>query len=135
MHEEVVLILTNNMTTQCKSCARSLSDSDVDTIVKMLDGWVGELTWYTLIDAIKVWQQTSIDYTRQALHHHERIYSGYLRNKKRLSEAEKVNKDEMRQWLRKLMRTETSAWLEADYSRLKAQNEYFLRQFDNSKAA
>lgn len=113
---------------QYKQRAKNLCDEDINTIVGMLDGWIGELTWNKLIDAIKAWQFSGICYSRQALHLHEPIRLAYKRNKKRLREAEITRRNEMI----KLIRAEASGLLDAENARLKAENEHFLRQFNTS---
>lgn len=118
------------MCKQYKHRAMNLSDTDIDTIVRMLDGWVGELTWYTLIDAIKDWQQTDIGYTRQALHNREPIYLAYLRNKKRLNEVEKNRKKE----LRKRIQAGTCDFLKSENARWKAESKLFIKQLVNEES-
>lgn len=39
---------------RAKLRARNLTDSDIDVIVGIVDGWVGQLTWNGLISAIQL---------------------------------------------------------------------------------
>ena len=109
--------------------SKNLSESDIDVIVRMLDGWTGRLTWYALVDAIRAWQDVDTGYSRQALHLHGRIRIAYLRNKKRLSETRMAIEKERTAKDRELIRRiraegstiyERYARLEAEINRLKA---------------
>ncbi|KAA1014928.1 hypothetical protein FVF58_03110 [Paraburkholderia panacisoli] len=51
--------------------AKNLDDEVVASIVDLLDGWSGKLSWELLIDAVE--RRKKLRYTRQALHRHERI--------------------------------------------------------------
>jgi hypothetical protein len=50
---------------------KNLDDKVVATVVEVLDGWSGRLSWKALIEAIA--RRAGLSYTRQALHRHERI--------------------------------------------------------------
>lgn len=50
---------------------KNLNDEVVASIVLVLDGWSGKLSWDALIAAIE--HRIGLRYTRQALHRHERV--------------------------------------------------------------
>jgi hypothetical protein len=51
--------------------APNLTDPDIRAIVKIIDGWTGELTWQALIDRIEIVRHAR--YNRQGLAKHGRI--------------------------------------------------------------
>ena len=65
--------------------ARNLDDGAIATIVGILDGWTGKLSWELLIDAAE--RHTHARYTRQALHKHVRIKSAFSLRKKAIMDA------------------------------------------------
>jgi hypothetical protein len=106
--------------------ARNLDGEAISRIVAILDGWSGKLTWDLLIDAIR--RHLRADYTRQALHKHERIKQAFSLRKKALSEGlaggvPEVGSPELQAALERIAR------LEGENARLRAENERFLEQF------
>lgn len=59
--------------------AKNLTDQDVRTVVELLDGWTGKLTWPALCTSIA--RRLRQHYTRQALHSHEPIRQAFARRK------------------------------------------------------
>jgi len=107
--------------------AKNLKDQDIASIVSILDGWSGKLSWDLLIEAIEVRRLGC--YTRQALHKHVRIREAFGLTKIRLansSSIEKVSKEldpEMRVAFQLIER------LEAEKLRLTLENNRLLEQF------
>ena len=104
---------------------RNLDDEAISRIVAILDGWSGKLTWELLIDAIRL--HLRADYTRQALHKHERIKQAFSHRKKSLS-SQPESKDfdgppELKASLERIVR------LEGENERLKVENQRLLEQF------
>ncbi|MEM5332306.1 hypothetical protein VSR34_38410, partial [Paraburkholderia sp. JHI2823] len=62
---------------------KNLDDTVVATIVGVLDGWSGRLTWDALIAAVK--RRAGLSYTRQTLYSHERIRLAFAVRKKALA--------------------------------------------------
>ena len=58
---------------------RNLTDNDVNTILKIIDGWTGPLMWSLLIEELE--KRVHSHYTRQALHRHERILHAFQEKK------------------------------------------------------
>ncbi len=105
---------------------RNLDSDAISRIVAILDGWSGKLTWELLIDAIR--RHLRADYTRQALHKHERIKQAFSLRKKALSDGRAggvpdVDSPELQAALERIAR------LEGENARLGAENERFLEQF------
>lgn len=107
--------------------SRNLSDTDLLTVVEILDGWTGKLTWEALIEASA--KRLKSRYTRQTLYQHERIRLAFGVAKLRLREAT----DDLD--LASMSRIELEAF-SARYSklvnerdRLQKENESFLEQF------
>lgn len=104
--------------------AKQLTDNDIETVVKILDGWTGKLTWEALIDAIQI--RIGCRYTRQALDRHERIKRAYNVRKNTLrhgTERPEVRSVELQKALQRIER------LTAENERLKAENNALLEQF------
>lgn len=104
--------------------AKQLTDNDIETVVKILDGWTGKLTWEALIDAIQI--RIGCRYTRQALDRHERIKRAYTVRKNTLrhgTEIPEVRSVELQKALQRIER------LTAENERLKAENSALLEQF------
>lgn len=59
--------------------AKNLTERDVSTVVELLDGWTGKLTWPALCTSIA--RRMRQHYTRQALHAHEPIRQAFARRK------------------------------------------------------
>jgi hypothetical protein len=110
------------------SRAPNLSGSDIETVVGVLDGWTGKLTWERLIAVLAA--NLRATYTRQALSNHARIADGFDQRKKGLRVAGRAKKPalrdtspEMQVALQRLER------VEAEKMRLTAENERLLVQF------
>lgn len=112
-----------------KPRGRNLSDTDIESIVEILDGWSGTLAWDLLLEAVESRMRAA--YTRQAMYRHGRIRAAYQARKGVLTGA--VNNLEGQ--LRKLGLSEAqvvlerSLRLEAENARLKTENERLLEQF------
>jgi hypothetical protein len=105
---------------------RNLDSEAISRIVAILDGWSGKLTWELLIDAIR--RHLRADYTRQALHKHERVKQAFSLRKKALSDGRTgavpdVDSPELRAALERIAR------LEAENVRLQSENQALLGQF------
>ncbi|HWR14597.1 MAG TPA: hypothetical protein VN577_07195 [Terriglobales bacterium] len=103
--------------------SKNLTSEDVETIVGLLDGWTGPLTWNLLIDAVYGWLHCK--YTRQALHKHERIRIAFDVRKKNLKPGDQPVRGSVQ--LQKA--TERISRLEAENQRLHAENSTLLEQF------
>ncbi len=106
--------------------ARNLDDEAIATIVGILDGWTGKLSWESLIEAVE--RHTHARYTRQALHKHERIKSAFSLRRKVIVEARSgrgpsADSPELQAALERIAR------LEAQNARLEAENQRLLEQF------
>jgi len=103
--------------------AKHLSDTDVEQIVGILDGWKGKLNWEALCDAcLPVIGSKPV---RQTLMKFARIKSAFLASKKRLKEgATKLpTPPSMRVAIERIAR------LERENERLKRENTELLQQF------
>jgi hypothetical protein len=106
--------------------AKNLSAPDVETIVGILDGWSGKLTWDLLIQAIA--RRNRATYTRQALNNHERIKNAFALRKsvlagKPISGNKKVGSPELQAALERIAR------LEGENQRLQMENNRFMEKF------
>jgi uncharacterized protein (UPF0335 family) len=106
--------------------AKNLSAADVETIVRILDGWSGKLTWDLLIQAIA--RRTKATYTRQALNNHERIKNAFALRKDALagkssSSDKKVESPELQVALERIER------LEGENQRLQSENNSLMEKF------
>lgn len=104
---------------------KNLTDDAIEQIVRILDGWEGKLTWEALIDATVA--RLHSQYTRQALHKHERIRLAFALRKESLGGQRQMA---VRQGaglppdaLQRIAR------LEAENQRLEAENQRLLEQF------
>lgn len=107
--------------------AGHLSDKDIETIVKIIDGWSRseKLTWDNLILVVQM--RLFRKYSRQALSRHERIKRAY-RLKKQFLSTDSDSKAEFKSVeLQKAM--ERIKRLKAENERLKAENNSLLEQF------
>lgn len=105
---------------------KNLDDKVVVTIVEVLDGWSGRLSWEALIEAVK--RRAGLSYTRQALHRHERIRLAFTARKKALSgHAEEQPCEAMSPELQAAR--DRIARLEAENHRLASENNNLLEQF------
>ena len=103
---------------------RNLDDKVAATIVEVLDGWSGRLTWEALVEAVE--RREGLRYTRQTLHRHERIRLAYTVRKKALSGQEQTRETaspELQVALERIAR------LEGENRRLEAENNALLEQF------
>jgi len=103
--------------------SRNLGDQDIQTIVGMLDGWYGPLTWNLLIDA--VYTRLHCKYTRQTLHKHDSIRVAFEVRKRNLQAGE----PQVRRSAQVQKALERISRLEAENQRLQAENERLLEQF------
>jgi hypothetical protein len=101
-----------------------LSDQDIETIVGILDGWSGRLTWNTLIDAIEV--NLGQGYTRQALSKHDRIKRAFTVRKRTLSKYSAIPSHRSLELQKALERIER---LKAENARLRADTDDLRDQF------
>ncbi|MGZ9129870.1 MAG: hypothetical protein ACXW4Z_19005 [Candidatus Binatia bacterium] len=107
--------------------AKNLSAADIETIVKILDGWSGKLTWDLLIKAIA--RRSKAIYTRQALNNHERIKSAFaLRKSAVTGKPGSIDKrvgssPEFEAALERISR------LEGENQRLQMENNRFMEKF------
>jgi hypothetical protein len=101
----------------------NLGEQEVQTIVGILDGWTGPLTWNLLIEAVA--SRLHYEYTRQALHKHERIRIAYeVRKKNRgLTEPKIHGSIQIQKALERISR------LEAENQRLLLENERLNEKF------
>lgn len=104
---------------------RNLDDKVVASIVEVLDGWSGKLTWEGLIEVVE--KREGLRYTRQTLHRHERIRLAFTVRKKALSGQRSEPKDVVLPELQVAL--ERIARLEAENQRLAAENNALLEQF------
>lgn len=104
---------------------KNLTDDAIEQIVRLLDGWEGKLTWETLIAAIVT--RLHCEYTRQALHKHERIRAAYTLRKESLAghrdAAVSRGSGPLADAMARIAR------LEAENQRLEAENQRLLEQF------
>lgn len=106
--------------------AKNLTDTDVERIVSLLDGWTGKLTWELLINAVT--RHIKATYTRQALNNHPRIKDAFALRKEKLSgqpaiERKKAESPELQAALERLAR------LEGENQRIKMENDRLLEKF------
>lgn len=66
-----------------RSRSRNLGDEEIADIAAILDGWRGKLSWNGLVETVA--SRTGQQYTRQALHRHERIRLAFTVRKRVLS--------------------------------------------------
>ena len=101
---------------------KRLSDSDVDAIIGIIDGWSGEqITWGSLIDAIE--RRLGFRLSRQALSSHSRIKLAFQTRKKGLRREAPPPPSVASVLQQRLSRAE------AELERLKAENAALLEQF------
>lgn len=104
---------------------KNLTDDAIEQIVRILDGWEGKLTWELLIDVLVT--RLHCEYTRQALHKHERIRAAYTLRKGSLRGHRDVTVSRGSGALADAMGR--IARLEAENQRLEAENQRLLEQF------
>ncbi|WP_439890037.1 hypothetical protein ACS7SF_12250 [Ralstonia sp. 25C] len=106
--------------------SRNLGDEQIADIAAILDGWRGKLSWDGLVETVA--SRTGQQYTRQALHRHERIRLAFTVRKRALSgqneeEPKEAESPELKIALDRITR------LEAENQRLQAENQGLLEQF------
>ena len=110
------------------SRAPNLSAADIETVVGVLDGWTGKLTWERLIAVLEA--KLRATYTRQALSNHARIADAFDQRKKLVrddsSSKKPVPKDTSPEMYAAIQRLDL---LEGESERLNAENERLLIQF------
>lgn len=106
--------------------AKNLSDSNIERIVEILDGWRGKLRWELLIDEIE--KRLFTRYTRQTLHAHARIANAFAHRKQELagSTGNTLKRTELPELQLAFDRIER---LTNECNRLKAENNLLLEQF------
>lgn len=103
---------------------RNIDDAIALSIVEVIDGWSGKISWDLLIREVA--RRTGLAYTRQTLHRHERIRVAFSAHRKALPHVtpDQVSRDpEVQLLLDKLAR------LEGENRRLIAENDALLEQF------
>ena len=105
------------------SRSKNLGEAQIQTIVRMLDGWSGPLSWNLLIGAVEA--RLNSRYTRQALHKHLRIRVAF--GVRKVS----VDRDELRPSgsVKVQKALERIARLENEKERLQRENDLLLEQF------
>ncbi|HEX6705320.1 MAG TPA: hypothetical protein VF169_11220 [Albitalea sp.] len=101
-----------------------LTVEKIDTIVRVLDGWDGPLTWNLLIESAAI--RLGECPTRQALSEHTRVLKAFQRRKQELKSGRtplRTGRVEIEKLLERLSRTE------AENRRLDSENEDLLDQF------
>ena len=101
---------------------KRLSESDIEAIVGLIDGWVGDrISWSSLIDTI----DRNLGYrpSRQALNGHDRIKLAFQTRKKGLRRDAPPPPSVVSVLQQRLQRAE------AEVDRLKAENSALLEQF------
>lgn len=107
-----------------RSRAPALNENRIESIVRLLDQWEGELTWVLLAKRIE--KELGSHYTRQALDRHARIKLAYQTTKKRgcaLPKPPTISKAELTH------RVNDYESLSRENERLKTENTALLQQF------
>lgn len=109
--------------------AQNLDDKMIESIIQILDGWTGKLTWSLFITAIA--EKTGQTYSRQALHGHVVIYDAFKIRKEGLSRTrdKKIKAPENMTAVEVAALMDLNARLEAENQRLRAENERLLERF------
>ena len=105
--------------------ARNLNEEDIKSIVEIIDGFSGNLSWGALIAEIRLRLYNT--YTRQALHKHVRIREAFAHYKQAPQRADVCRRPRGSIELQKAL--ERIARLEAENKRLKFENDDLLGQF------
>jgi hypothetical protein len=107
---------------------KNIDEATTATIIGILDGWGGKLSWDLLTEAVCA--HLGHRYTRQALDANERISNAYKTHRGRLrgKAPEELNR-EMSPEVRMLH--ESNERLKAENSRLLAENRAYLETFTN----
>jgi len=104
---------------------KNLDDQIVATIVEVLDGWNGRLSWEALI--VEIARRAGLSYTRQALHRQERIRLAFTVRKKALLRRDEQPREDFLPEMQ--VARDRIARLEAENQRLAAENHNLLEQF------
>lgn len=112
-----------------KKRAPNLDTAAIETVLGLLDGWNGKLSWGLLIEAIAA--RLRATYTRQALGQHQRITDAFKLAKERLSGRQASERDspqtlgpiEANALMERLQR------VEAENARLLHEKERLVEQF------
>lgn len=103
---------------------RNIDDAIALSIVEVIDGWSGKISWDLLIEEVA--RRTGLTYTRQTLHRHERIrvaFSAYRKPAPHATSHSASTDPEVQLLLDKLAR------VEGENRRLIAENSALLEQF------
>lgn len=108
------------------SRSKNLTERDIENVVRILDGWVGKLSWELLVGAIA--KRSRSTYTRQALSNHKRIKDAFVLRKSKLkldskSTAVKISSVEVEVLLARLAR------ITGENQRLQMENNRLLEKF------
>ena len=104
-----------------------LTDERIEVLVRILDSWIGTLTWDAFIT--KIQEQTGFSYTRQALDRHNRIKDAFRDRKKYLANQPKDKAAKPLSASEKQRRIDDYDRLHAENMRLEAENQRLLAQF------
>lgn len=102
-----------------------LSDGDIAVVVGMLDGWVGDLQWSKLVNAIQI--RLGTRYSRQALDRHWQIKSAFQTAKNRLGSRQAARASTGT--VEVIALNQRIARLEAEVDRLERENNAYVEQF------
>jgi len=103
---------------------RNIDDAIALSIVEVIDGWSGKLSWCLLIEEVA--RRTGLTYTRQTLHRHERIRVAFSAHRKALPHA---TSDPVSRFPEVQLLLDKLARLEGENRRLIAENGALLEQF------
>lgn len=105
---------------------KNLNEEIVDSILGIIDGWTGRLSWDGLLKAIEA--RMNLTYTRQALYRHQRIRNAFsLRKDDSRGERERKFSADISPELKVAL--ERIARLESENKRLLTENNNLLEQF------
>lgn len=104
--------------------SKNLTDTDIEKIVDITDGWSGKLTWDNLISEVEL--RLGERYKRQTLAKHTRIKIAYDSAQERYHDTGDKKKKNTIEYDVLLQRFER---LEAQNTRLKRENQDLLAQF------
>lgn len=114
------------MPERAKKRSKNLDDQVILSIVEILDGWKGKLTWNLLIDEIE--KRLFQRYTRQALFAHERIRNAF--ELKKVDIPFVIENGRKKCGPEAVMESERYARLISENERLKNENQRLLEQFN-----
>ena len=105
-----------------KKRSKNLGDQGIRSVVSILDGWSGPLTWNALIEAVQ--SRLRCRYTRQALHKHELIRIAFeVRKKANPQQAPTRGSVQLQKAMERMAR------LEAENQRLRAESDLLNEKF------